>query len=144
MKKVIFVMFSCSGQWSRIAPPHSYISVDDFAGPKDLAERLHHLDRNPEEYLSYFWWTDAYAASHGQGKAYAAFCSLCAKLHDPAEEPRSVDLYEWWWEGSRCREEEHWYISGGVGSLLFEDYSSVHVPAAVSLIFCQIYLRFFE
>ncbi len=53
------------GQWSKIAPPHSYIDVNDFAGPKELAEYLNYLDGDKEEFLSYFWWKSYYRASFG-------------------------------------------------------------------------------
>ena len=38
-----------------LAPPHSYIDVRDYKSPKHLAAYLEHLNKNPEEYLSYFW-----------------------------------------------------------------------------------------
>ena len=49
---------SGAANYTEFGPDHSYINVQDFESPKALAEYLKYLDRNPEEYLSYFWWKD--------------------------------------------------------------------------------------
>ena len=38
------------------APYKSYIHVDDFDGPKELAEYLHKLDQDDQLYNEYFKW----------------------------------------------------------------------------------------
>ena len=38
------------------APYKSYIHVDDFEGPKELAEYLHKLDQDDQLYNEYFKW----------------------------------------------------------------------------------------
>lgn len=38
------------------APYNSYIHVDEFESPKELAEYLHRLDKYDELYNSYFKW----------------------------------------------------------------------------------------
>ena len=40
--------------YARDAPAHSYIHVDEFKGPKELAEYLHQLDKDDEKYNEYF------------------------------------------------------------------------------------------
>ena len=42
--------------YNKKAPPKSFIDVMDFESPGHLAEFLLDLDKNDEEYLSYFWW----------------------------------------------------------------------------------------
>ncbi len=42
--------------YARSAPEHSYIHVDDFEGPKELAEYLHKLDQDDRLYNEYFAW----------------------------------------------------------------------------------------
>ena len=42
--------------YKKRAPPKSYIDVMDFESPEHLAEFLLQLDKDDEEYLSYFWW----------------------------------------------------------------------------------------
>ena len=38
------------------APYKSYIHVDDFDGPKELADYLHKLDQDDQLYNEYFKW----------------------------------------------------------------------------------------
>jgi hypothetical protein len=38
------------------APYKSYIHVDDFEGPKELADYLHKLDQDDKLYNEYFEW----------------------------------------------------------------------------------------
>lgn len=40
--------------YARAAPYKSYIHVDDFSSPKDLADYLHLLDQNDDLYNEYF------------------------------------------------------------------------------------------
>lgn len=42
--------------YARSAPDHSYIHVDDFESPKELAEYLDKLDKNDDLYNEYFKW----------------------------------------------------------------------------------------
>lgn len=41
-------------EYRRAAPQHSFIHVNQFKGPKELAEYLHELDQNDEKYNEYF------------------------------------------------------------------------------------------
>ena len=40
--------------YAKVAPLNSYIHVDDFDSPKDLAAYLHKLDKNDDLYNNYF------------------------------------------------------------------------------------------
>ena len=84
---------------SIIAPPHSYISADDFSSPKALAEYLSWLSGNPEEYLSYFWWKDYYDIVES---APHILCQLCKRLHRP-QPPTVIKDFKAFWETGRCR-----------------------------------------
>ena len=42
--------------YARASPERSYIHVDDFAGPKELADFLHRLDQDDDLYNEYFQW----------------------------------------------------------------------------------------
>ena len=57
---VLLLLVPGSCESLRHHPPHTYISTADFESPKELAKYLLFLDRNPSEYLSYFWWRDYY------------------------------------------------------------------------------------
>ena len=43
-------------EYEAVAPWKSFIHVDDFAGPKQLAEYLRVLDQNATLYNEYFQW----------------------------------------------------------------------------------------
>lgn len=42
--------------YARSAPLNSYIHVDDFNGPRELANFLHELDKNDDLYNQFFKW----------------------------------------------------------------------------------------
>lgn len=46
--------------YERAAPYKSYIHVDDFEGPKELAEFLKKLEENDDQYNEYFRWKVSY------------------------------------------------------------------------------------
>ena len=47
--------------YEKIAPPHSFIHVDDFRSPKDLMKTLYKISKDPKLYNSYFWWRSHYS-----------------------------------------------------------------------------------
>lgn len=53
---VPIVMGARPEDYARSAPQHSYIHVDDFDSPKDLADYLHALDKDDKLYNEYFNW----------------------------------------------------------------------------------------
>ena len=66
----------------KLAPPHSYIDVNNFTTVKELADYLHHLDVYEEEYLAYFKWKDKFTALGGSGHRNYLYCQLCEKLNN--------------------------------------------------------------
>lgn len=77
--------------YARSAPYRSYIHVDEFESPKELAEYLHRLDRDDELYNSYFRWK-------GTGEFINTYfwCRVCAMLHDDRPPKFYKDVNEWW------------------------------------------------
>ncbi|XP_013392452.1 glycoprotein 3-alpha-L-fucosyltransferase A-like isoform X2 [Lingula anatina] len=67
--------------------PEWHINTDDFNSPKELAEYLHMLDKNPEKYVKYLEWKNEYRQLPDR-----AFCHLCERLHFQKEPPKS---YSW-------------------------------------------------
>ena len=53
---VPIVMGARPEDYARSAPFKSYIHVDDFESPKELAEYLHKLDEDDNLYNEYFKW----------------------------------------------------------------------------------------
>ncbi|XP_031625079.1 glycoprotein 3-alpha-L-fucosyltransferase A-like [Contarinia nasturtii] len=82
--------------YEKIAPYYSFIHVDDFKSPADLAAYLHELDEKDELYNAYFQWK-------GTGKIVKEpirfFCTLCERLHDAAimDIPHWYPDVNYWW-----------------------------------------------
>uniref|UniRef100_A0A1A9ZI05 Fucosyltransferase n=1 Tax=Glossina pallidipes TaxID=7398 RepID=A0A1A9ZI05_GLOPL len=83
--------------YAAIAPMNSYIHVDQFASPKELANYLHILDKNDSLYNTYFNWK-------GTGEFINTYfwCRVCALLHDEdaLRNPRWYTNFSDWWKGS--------------------------------------------
>lgn len=97
------VMGAAPEDYKRAAPPHSYIHVDDFDSPKDLADYLHKLDQNDDLFNEYFRWK-------GTGRNINTFfwCRICAMLHAPRESHSYRDLERWWRGPEVCIGTEKW------------------------------------
>lgn len=85
------VMGAHPTDYARSAPYRSYIHVDEFESPKELAEYLHRLDRDDELYNSYFRWK-------GTGEFINTYfwCRVCAMLHDDRPPKFYKDVNDWW------------------------------------------------
>jgi len=86
--------------YEAVAPPHSFIHVDDFTGPQQLAAYLHLLARNDSLYSEYFRWHQDNWLPVDQ----RYWCRLCALLHwrDEVNYVHWYDDYPTWWNGA-CR-----------------------------------------
>lgn len=85
-------------EYEKQGPLNSFIHVEDFESPMDLAEYLNILDKNDELYNSYFQWK-------GTGEVInnwqTSFCQICALLHDDYNtiEPQWYQDVNDWWRG---------------------------------------------
>jgi len=85
--------------YERAAPPHSYISVEDFSTARDLADYLLRLNHSDALYNEYFRWK-------GSGKFIDTkfWCRLCAMLHDDNKPVMWYsDFNKWWSHPGACR-----------------------------------------
>ena len=93
--------------YARSAPRHSYIHVDQFSGPKELADYLHLLDKDDSLYNQYFEWKGT-----GEFINTKFWCRVCALLHNPVKRPQSVSFYEdineWWRADGVCANSGGW------------------------------------
>lgn len=85
----------------RASPQKSFIHVDDFDGPKELAEYLRKLDNDDDLYNEYFKWKGT-----GEFVNTKFFCRVCALLHDPkvrsVENSYYSDINNWWRGDGTC------------------------------------------
>ncbi|BHF80195.1 Alpha-(1,3)-fucosyltransferase 7 [Sparganum proliferum] len=71
------VMGAPRSSYCALAPPNSFIHVDDFPSPADLADYLTWLDQKDSAYASYFAWQE-----YGKiVKETRIDCRLCGFLH---------------------------------------------------------------
>ena len=95
------VMGARPEDYAEMLPPHSYIHVDDFRSPGDLANYLHMLDANETLYNEYFGWKSDWQVIFPSWPS--VWCRLCALLHHNINS-RSPYVhwysdYPSWWNG---------------------------------------------
>ncbi|XP_037090668.1 alpha-(1,3)-fucosyltransferase 7-like [Pollicipes pollicipes] len=82
--------------YRRVAPPHSFIHVQNFDSVDQLAAYLTSLTENRTAYESYFAWRSSHRISR-----YEEFCELCAYVS--REQPaKSVKVSEVWGTDEHC------------------------------------------
>lgn len=88
--------------YSRIAPPHSFIDARQFT-PKELADYLLLLNANDTLYNQYFWWKSLYTVeSDVEQMARRGFCDLCEKLHSDRNFQTKTNLTAIWKDKIGC------------------------------------------
>lgn len=102
-----------------IAPPNSFIAVDDYPSVGALAEYLKFLMNNTEEYKKYFEWKrnfDVYLLDFDTTMMYSSpqttninktlemysWCKLCATVASGIH--KQYDMEKWWHTQGRCAE----------------------------------------
>ena len=80
------------GNYRKIIPEKSYLNVNDFKSPKELADYLLYLDENNEKYLEYFEWT-----KNVKYYVWRSFCEMCRMLHDPSIPMQYYKNFTDWW-----------------------------------------------
>ncbi|KAF0311927.1 Alpha-(1,3)-fucosyltransferase C [Amphibalanus amphitrite] len=84
--------------YHRVAPPNSFIHVEDFAGPKALAAHLLALSRNQTAYEEYHAWRSSHKVQYPR-----AMCNLCHRLHYGGQQ-RPLRLSKLWSVEDLCHE----------------------------------------
>ena len=85
------VMGAKPEDYAKVAPLNSYIHVDHFDSPQNLAAYLHVLDKNDELYNSYFRWK---GSGHYINTKF--YCRLCAMINDNSRMAWYDDVETWW------------------------------------------------
>jgi glycoprotein 3-alpha-L-fucosyltransferase len=90
--------------YKRVAPPGSFIHVEDFKGPEELANYLLKLAADDTEYNKYFRWKET-----GSFIDTKFWCRICSMLWDPNRPRLSVsNLNEWWRGEGTCIGSRRW------------------------------------
>jgi len=94
--------------YQRSAPYRSYLHVDQFEDPQQLAKFLHQLDQNDDLYNQYFQWKGT-----GEFINTKFWCRVCSVLHDKKPEPGRESWYNDindWWRGEGTCANEGWRL----------------------------------
>jgi glycoprotein 3-alpha-L-fucosyltransferase len=110
------VMGAYIEDYTALAPPDSFIHVDNFTSPRHLAAYLNYLDKNDAAYDKYLAWRQVYeigdptAATRrlrpGAGIQHNPLCKMCAIAHDPSLWTRKSyrKLSQWYGTKRLCKQ----------------------------------------
>ncbi|KAJ8040926.1 Glycoprotein 3-alpha-L-fucosyltransferase A [Holothuria leucospilota] len=91
--------------YEKVAPPNSFIHVEDFPKLKDLAKYLLKLDKNDNLFNEYFEWRRHGLVEINLIATYyepaVTFCRIAEKIHnlrrnEKQQKAENVDLPRWW------------------------------------------------
>lgn len=99
------VLGAAMAEYEALAPPSSFIHVDNFTSIKALADYLLYLDQNPAIYNKYLEWKRNYEIT---GRAsQPGLCHLCAVAHNKSLLSRHpYKISEWYSVKRLCRKTE--------------------------------------
>ena len=83
-------------------PPNSFLHVNNFTSPIELAEYIKYLDKNNEAYSKYHAWRKDYDAVFVNDHTFLWVCDICKKIHDPPR-PAYDRLAQWWIPAIQCK-----------------------------------------
>lgn len=102
LKLLIVPVVLRNSDYVNIAPKGSYIAVDQFESPTQLATYLNYLADNRAQYLKYFEWTKYYWHT---SEMWMSFCDLCQALHHDLHRIKIYDnIVKWWLKQGNCQE----------------------------------------
>lgn len=98
-----------------VAPPGSFIHVDDFATPRELVDYLEYLDKNDTAYLEYHKWrlTPISDVPNTGNPGYPdLFCRVCKRLVLEQHPPKTIPSISRWlygqgYEDNLCLRRRH-------------------------------------
>ncbi|CAK8674487.1 unnamed protein product [Clavelina lepadiformis] len=105
------VMGPSRQEYELVAPPGSFIHVDDFDSAETLANFLKNLDKDDKSYGEYLRWAMVAEKEGAKAKVYgpvmnkklngaSSICALCEKLkHEPPNKTEVVKNLDKWWFG---------------------------------------------
>ena len=98
--------------YKKVAPLNSYIHVEDFLSPQQLANYLNLLNENDSLYNNYFQWKGT-----GEFINTYFFCRLCSMLNSNPPRKNYKDLDKWRSSKSACTE-KFWLHSLQKGKMI--------------------------
>merc|ERR1719187_1445132 len=92
--------------YEKVAPPNSFIHIDDFETPEKLGQYLNILHNNKTEYFKYLEWKEDYEVECEEKWS----CQLCKKLHQPDNfaKQRKIENFSEVWNRKHCYGDWHY------------------------------------
>ena len=80
-----------NADYSKLAPPKSYIDVRDFESPSHLASHLKYLMDHPKEYDSYLEWSKRYRVLNNSLVSSESLMFVNSSCHEQTKCMRSCE-----------------------------------------------------
>jgi glycoprotein 3-alpha-L-fucosyltransferase len=85
--------------FQRVAPPNSFLHVDDYSSVEELADALEIIGRNRTVFARYHQWRRYYNVYHeGKDLDPYRFCELCYRLNRNRQRIWYENINEWFLE----------------------------------------------
>ncbi|KAG8544317.1 hypothetical protein GDO81_022701 [Engystomops pustulosus] len=81
--------------YERFVPPDSFIHVDDFSSPQELASYLLSLDKDDQKYQQYFTWRSRYQPVKLRKTWVTEYCKVCKALKEAPSYRTIPSIAEW-------------------------------------------------
>ncbi|KAG8546415.1 hypothetical protein GDO81_018948 [Engystomops pustulosus] len=81
--------------YERFIPPDSFIHVDDFSSPQELASYLLSLDKDDQKYQQYFNWRSRYQPQKLKSSWDGRYCRVCKALKEAPLYRTIPSIAEW-------------------------------------------------
>ncbi|KAF2883566.1 hypothetical protein ILUMI_22630 [Ignelater luminosus] len=104
---------------NQILPPHSYIHVNDYVNPKDLANYIIHLNNTPSELEKYLEWRNHFKTinEHGMFQSKSPhYCRVCEALNYNNKKKKVYENLNKSWFKNQCQ--KGWTTFFGVNLVL--------------------------
>ena len=88
----------------KLAPPDSFLHIENFTSMKHLGNYILHLDKSPSAYEQYHKWRTTYDVCPSMN----FICKLCVKLHIndfKVDQEKYKYLSKWWSFSQLCKME---------------------------------------
>lgn len=105
-KSIPIVMGASKKSYRKLLPPKSYIDVDDFARPADLAEYLLYINKTDQFHTFYEWMNDFEVLNeHGYFQTESFhYCRACEALNYNVKKTKVyVNITNYWSVQKNCR-----------------------------------------
>ena len=100
------MMGARKSDYTTIAPPHSFIHIEDFNSAADLANYLLRLNASDREYSEYLAWKFDRLGRFIDTKYW---CRLCALAHDDSGHVSWYEDVDAWWRRPATCTRDRWH-----------------------------------